>query len=113
MSADLLIPLLLVVGAVIALGRGGGDPLGQYVQQREARRAPLPPARPRVAAEGRPFNPYPVQPRAIEWVEGVIVPDARLQLEALPVLDVEARDVEPIAPPSRRAIEPRRKAIGR
>ena len=113
MTADLIVPLLVVVGAVIALGRGGGQSLRAFVDEREARRAPLPPARPRIGAEGRAFNPYPMQPRAIEWTEGEIVPERHPEIEGVPVIYVEAREAEPIQAPALRAIDPPRRAIGR
>lgn len=111
---DLLVPvLILLVGGWLAV-RGGGDPVGTFLAQREARRVPLPPARPRVSGAGRAFNPFDLRPRAIEWAEGEIEPDP------WPVIDVLAREVEPVEPPPSRqalarprpAIEPRRRAIG-
>lgn len=112
MSADLIVPALILLAGIVWASRGGTNPLQQWVDLHDSRRQPLPPARPRVAAEPRrPANLWPVQPRAIDWVDGVLVDDVPTGLPALTAdseIVIEGHVVEPVTPAPARAALPRR-----
>lgn len=114
MTPDLILPALLLLAGIVWAGRGGTDVVGSWVRIHDELRDVHTP-RPSVSAAPRRVPaPWPVQPRAIDWVDAEFVDDDRLALSASELaeiwLDVTPVTVDPA--PTRPALTRPRPAIG-